>query len=130
MQVSIEKREQQRPKQWKKYLKNDQNKSDIVKFLLEDWSMTRNTYLFPPANFFNCASQIFRSIIKDGLIKCVSDLICDQEEADTKVFLCTKHAEAFGVSAACTSAVDSDITICAVFYFANIDSFVYRDWYK
>ena len=86
MQVRIEKREQQRPKQWKKYLRNDQNKLDNVKFLLEDWSMTRNAHLFPPANFFICALQIIRLILKDGLIKCVSELICDQEEADTKAF--------------------------------------------
>ena len=87
MQVRIEKREQQRPKHWKKYLRNDQNKSKNVKFLLEDWSHpTCNAHLFPPANFFNCPSQIFRLILKDGLIECVSELISDQEEADTKVF--------------------------------------------
>ena len=67
IQVRIEKREQQQPKQWKKYLRNDQNKWDIAKFLLEDWSMTRNAHLFPPANFFNCASQILRSILKIDL---------------------------------------------------------------
>ena len=86
--------------------------------------MTCNAYLFPPVNFLNCALQIFRLILKDGLIKCVSELICDQEEADTKVFLCTKHAESFEVSAACISTVDSDIAIYADFYFANINSYV------
>ena len=131
MPFRIEKRGQRRPKQWKKYLRNDQNKSKNVKFLLEDWSHpTRNAHLLPPANFFNCPSQTFRLSLKDGLIECVSELICDQEEADTKVFLCTKHAESFEVSAACISTVDSDIAIYAVFYFANINSYVYRDWYK
>ena len=92
--------------------------------------MTLNAQLFPPANFFNCASQIFRLILKDGLIKYVSELIGDQEEDDTKVYLCTKHAEALEVSAACISTVGSDIAIYAVIYFVNINSYVYRDWYK
>ena len=85
-------------------------------FLLEDWSYpTRNAHLFPPARFFNCASQIFRLSLKDGLIECVSELIFDQEEADTKVFLCTKNADARGISAAWISTVDSNISIYAVF---------------
>ena len=81
MQVRIEEIGEQLPKQWKKYLINDQNKSDNVKFLLEDWSMTSNAHLFPPAYFISCASQILRLILRDGRIKCVSALICHQEEA-------------------------------------------------
>ena len=86
--------------------------------------MTCNAHLFPPGNFVNCAAQTVRLILKDGLIKCVSELIYDQEETDTKVFLCTKHAELLEVSAACVSTVDSDIAIYAVFYFANINSYL------
>ena len=114
IRVRIEKREQKRLKQWKKYLRNDQNKFELVKFLLEDWSHpTRDAHLFPPTTilFLNCGSQLFRLSLEDGLIECVSELVCDQEEADTKVFLCTKHAEVLGVLASCISTVDSDIAI-------------------
>ena len=119
MRFRIEKSEEKRLKQWKKYLRNDQNKSELVKFLLEDWSdPTLYAHLFPPANilFLNCGSQFFRLSLKNDLIDCVSELVCDQEEADTKVFLCTKHAEALGVSAACVSTVDSDIAIYTLYF--------------
>ena len=62
MRVWIEKREQKRPKQRKKYLRDDQNKSEPAKFLLEDWSHpTRYAHLFPSATilFFNSGSQFF-----------------------------------------------------------------------
>ena len=134
MQVRIEKRGQQRPKQWKRYLRNYQNKLENVKFLLEDWSHPRRiAHLFWHANFFNCASQIFRLSLKDDLIKCVSESAFDQEEADTKNFLCTKHSEALGFWAACISTVDFDIAIYCnilqymIFYLANINSYVLRD---
>ena len=123
IRVRIEKREQKRLKQWKKYLRNDQNKFELVKFLLEDWSHpTRDAHLFPPATilFLNCGSQLFRLSLKDGLIECVSELICDQEKADTKVFLCTKHAELLGVSAACISTMNSDIAIYALYFALQI----------
>ena len=87
MRVQIEKKEQKQPKQWKKYLRNDQNKSELVKFLLEDWSHpTRYADLFPPATilFFDCGSQFFRLSLKDGLTESVSELVCDQEDADKK----------------------------------------------
>ena len=98
---------------------NDQNNSELGKFLLEDWSHpTHYAHLFPPAAilFFNCGSKLFRLSLKTDLIDCVSELVCDQEEADAKVFLCTKHAEALGVSPPCISTVDSDIAICALYF--------------
>ena len=118
--VWIEERKQKRPKQWKKYLRNDQNKSELVKLLLEDWSHpTRYAHLFSSATIllFNCGSQFVRLILQNGLIECVSELVCDEEEADTKLFLCAKHAEAHGVSAVCISTVNSDITIYALISF-------------
>ena len=74
MQVRIEKREEKRLRQWKKYLRNDQNKLELVKFLLEDWSdPTRYAHLFPPANilFLNCGSQFFRLSLMNDLIDCI-----------------------------------------------------------
>ena len=59
MGVQIKKKKQTRPKQWQQYLRNDQNKSELVKFLLGDWSHpTRYAHLFPPFTilFFNCHS--------------------------------------------------------------------------
>ena len=63
------------------------------------------------------------------LIQCVQDgevqsyeageLFSNQEEADTKGFLCCKHAEVMGHQHACIVTVDSDIVIYAI-YFARL----------
>ena len=70
--------------------------------------------------FFNCGSQFFRLSLKDGLIKCVFELVCDQKEADTKVILCTNLAAALRVSTACISTVNSDIAIYALYFAMQI----------
>ena len=95
----------------------------LVKFLLKDWLQSMPyTHLFVAATilFFNCRSQFFRLSLKDGLIKCVFELVCDQDEADTKVILCTNLAAALGVSTACISTVNSDIAIYALYFATQI----------
>ena len=87
----IKKKEQKRPKHWKKYLKNVQNKLELVKFLLENWlHRTLYAHLFPPATilFFNCGSQFFRLSLKDGLIKCVSELNPNHNNYHQRAMLC------------------------------------------
>ena len=36
--IRIDRREQRTPKQWVKFMRNGENKTDLVKFLLKDWS--------------------------------------------------------------------------------------------
>ena len=79
-----------------------------------------HTYLLLPQFFFNCGSQFFRLSLKDGLIEFVSEVIWNEEKANTKVFLCTKHSEALGVSVACISIVDSYIAIYALYFTLKI----------
>ena len=115
----LKKSEQKRLKKWKKYLRNDENISELVKFLLQDCShSTHYAHLFPLATIllFNCGSRFFRLSLKNCLIECVSELPCDQEEAYTKVFLCTKDVEALGASDTCISIVNSDIAIYALYF--------------
>ena len=129
MGVRIEKKVQKRLKQWKTYLRNNQNNLELGKFLLEDWSHpTHYAHLFPPATilFFNCGSKLFRLSLKNGLIDCVSELVCDQGEADAEVFFCTKHAEAIGVLPPYVSAVDSDIAIYVLYFPLQIFVFVFN----
>ena len=58
--------------------------------------------------------------LKDCPIECVSELVCDQEEADTKLFLCTKLVEALEVSAAGISTMDYDTAIYALYFALKI----------
>ena len=91
----------------------------------------RYPHIFSPVTIlsFDCGSQFFRLSLKNGLIDCVSKLICDQEEANTKGFLYTKHAEALGVSA--TWYFNSRFGYCnirTVFSFVNIETRTSDRW--
>ena len=44
MRYTIERRDQKKPKQWTKYLKDPENKTELVKFLHEDWSHQTRFY--------------------------------------------------------------------------------------
>ena len=81
--------------------------------------------------FSTVAHNFSKESLKNGLTECASELICDQDEADTKMFLCTKHTEALGVLG--YLYFNRRFRYChirAVFCFENIDSYVYPDWYK
>lgn len=71
MRVRIRKREQKRQKQWKIYLRNDQSKSELVKFLTEDWShSTPYAHLFVhPYLVFQLQLIIFSIESKNSLIE-------------------------------------------------------------
>ena len=71
--------------------------------------------------FVNLGSQVHKITLEDGKIHCVEEnaLATDQEEADTKVFLCVKQAKPCGYDKICVSAVDTDIVIYAI-YFSTI----------
>ena len=45
-----------------------------------------------------------------------TNLSSNQEEADTKVFLCAKHAESFGFQSVVIVTVDTDIAVYSVYF--------------
>ena len=45
-----------------------------------------------------------------------TSLSSNQEEADTKVFLCTKHAESFGFQSVVIVTVDTDIAVYSIYF--------------
>ena len=129
IRFQLSRREQKTPKQWKKYISHSQNKIDLVKFLLRDWSH--------PERFKDQIGnrRIYASVeekcymIKDvdGVIEAVeaNALFSNQEEADTKVILCCKHAEESGHQNVCIVTVDSDIAIYNIYYADRMNLNVY-----
>ena len=63
-----------------------------------------------------CPSR-FLSLFKFQII-CSEEtnLSSNQKEADTKVFLCTKHAESFGFQSAVIVTVDTDIAVYSIYF--------------
>ncbi|XP_057314196.1 uncharacterized protein LOC130655456 [Hydractinia symbiolongicarpus] len=129
LRVRIERRDQKKPSQLKKYMRNDENKKEITQFLLNDWSNeSRFVGLLDRREiYFNCLSKFFKIYVVNGRVCCEeeSSLENHQEEADTKVFLCCNHASVTGVDNACIVTVDSDIVIYAVHFENKIGINIY-----
>ena len=55
-----------------------------------------------------------------------TNLSSNQEEADTKVFLCAKHAESFGFQSVVIVTVDTDIAVYSIYFqqFLEVELFV------
>ena len=51
-----------------------------------------------------------------------SDISSDQEEADTKMFLCAKYCVLLGVSSICIHTVDADVLVLPFYYSAHANN--------
>lgn len=129
IRVKIDRREQKRPKQWNKYLKNAANKLDLVRFIFEDWSHPTRFFglISTKTVFVNVESKFYKLSTVDDEVHAEEeeDLSTDQEEADTKVFLCAKHAGENGEDNVCITTVDSDIGIYTLYFYNVINIRMY-----
>ena len=125
IRVQLTRREQKRPKQFKKFLCYGVNKIDLVKFFLNDWSDPERfkSTIGDTLIFFTLESRCYQLRVVDNKVvsKLEEDLCSNQEEADTKMFLCCNHAtQLIPHPNICVSTVDSDVAILAVYYKAQI----------
>ena len=58
----------------------------------------------------------------------VPELQSKQEEADTKMFLCAKHAASLGFESVNIITVDSDVAILSLYYQRRIDLSIYLEF--
>ena len=120
VRVKVERREQKKPKQWGRFMKDGENKTSLVKFLLEDWAdETRFIDVISYKKIYvNVESKFFVLQVENGSVTCSEseELETEQEEADTKVFLCCAHAASAGLNDVCISTVDTDIAIYALYF--------------
>lgn len=96
IRVQLTRRKQKRPKQFKKYLNDGGNKVDLVKFFLRDWSDPERfkQVIADRVLFFTVESKCYRLEVEENSVTCREEecLFSDQEESDTKLFLCCQHA--------------------------------------
>ena len=111
--------DQKLPTQKKKFLALRTNKTELIKFLLKDWS-TNNRHLNTLRSktiYFSCGDQGFKIDVHRDLIRKtnVTELSSNQEVADTKMLLAVKIAEEIGCTQAMIFTVDSDVGILACY---------------
>ena len=126
IRIKLERRTQKRPKQWSKYLKSGENKTDVIKFLLADWSDKDRfaELLTGIVLYVNVENNFYKLEVIAGKVVCNEEesIATNQEEADTKVFLCSKHASQSGSTHVCICTVDSDIPIYALYFQNKIEA--------
>ena len=83
------------PKDWNRFMSNDDNKTQLIKLLLHEWQ--KDTYanrLVGKKLFFVCGEECFCLSSKDGesvTKELQEDLCSSQEEADTRIILHCLH---------------------------------------
>ena len=72
IRIRIERRDQKRTKQWSKYLQSPENKTDLIRFLLKDWSDGNRFFTVLSGNktlYINVGPAFFK-------LYCHGDMVC------------------------------------------------------
>jgi len=89
-------RDQAVPKQFSRFLRNSENKLELLDFLLNDWSTNgvHCVLLEQRTLYFTIRDKAFAITSNEGRLSCntVAELESKQEEADTKMFLCASFS--------------------------------------
>ena len=116
VKVKITGSAQRCPKQWKKYLSSGENKNELSRFLLKEWSQDRYRHLIGNRHlFFALDMKCFRPSVVDDNVLCeeISALSSNHQEADTKLLIHAKHAAESGESTIIIKSQDTDVAILA-----------------
>ena len=118
-------RDQPKPKQFKKYLSHGPNEIELVQFLLRGWKVQPLRYhSFQYQDLFaTCQDKCYCLKLADDTVRKreILELSTLHEEADTKVFTCIKYVNSSGFDKAAIHAVDTDVVVLGFFYQAFID---------
>ena len=118
IRVKIFDGQQSCPKQWKKFLSADENKLELVDFLVQMWGSSRYAERLCGVQLFVCHRQLCSLLtLEDAfavLVSSVPDLTSDHEEADSRILLHTKHASNGGFSCVVISSSDTDVAVIGI----------------
>ena len=118
IRYEVRRREQAKPKQYDKFLRNPENKLSLIRFLLDDWKKKPPTILQGKEIYATLDDKGYHIFEKNGIVimEDSPDISSEQEEADTKMFLCAKYAPTIGASSVCINTIDTDVLILALYY--------------
>ena len=120
IKLKVMSKDQVAPKQWKKFLRDSENKINLVKFLVSDWSTSeRHAPVLEGKDLYvTIKDQGYCITANHGIlsIRQVPEISSEQEEADTKMFLCAQFAASLGFDSAEIVTVDSDVSILSLYF--------------
>ena len=131
LRITVTRGEQRIPKQFTKFLRNADNKIELIKFLVHDWSSNRKNQpiLENKVHYVTYTDKAYSISSTNNILKLnpVLEFQSSQEEADTKMFLCASFAADLGFSSVNIVTVDSDVAILSLYYQTKLDISLYLE---
>lgn len=100
-------------RQWRKFLLSPTNKSQLIRFISEEWQKERYKEKLAGKTIFVTTEEKCFEITSEGT-RYREDLKSEQEEADTRVLLHAAHAAASGYKAVVVASEDTDVFVLCV----------------
>ena len=74
IRLKVEHADQTRPKQWQKFLRDPKNKTELISFILQDWTSSPRhaPNLFDRVIFFSIESKFYKVTGNEGEVKLLS----------------------------------------------------------
>ena len=118
--INISSRDQKTPSSqtsWKRFLAEGHNKTSLIKFLSQEWSSSvYSSILATRQLYITVEEKCF--VIENDTVKTCDDLVCFQEEADTRIIFHLKHASDQGFKLIKVESPDTDVELLLI-SFAN-----------
>ena len=129
--MKISRRDRKRPQQFDNFLRLSESKTDLVRFLINDWSTnTIHAKILEDELYVTVEDKAF-CISSNGsklsMVLC-NRLSNEQEETDTKVFLCAQVAFDIGFERVNIVTVDTDVAILGMYFRSMLTGKIYLQY--
>ena len=111
--------------QWSQFLKNAQNKSELIRFLAEEWKKPVYLEQLGEKKFF-IAFERRCILLENGAVQEVDALSCNHEEADTRLLFHANHAARNGYQNIVLVADDTDVMIIGVALTSDVNGIIFQ----
>ena len=122
IRTTLRQREQKVPVNFEKFLNNSKNKLELMDFLESDWSSTLRCAecIGDKEILVTVKNDGYKIFCRNNIPSCVEtpEICSDQEQADTKMFLCAAFELTLNFNSVCIVTTDTDILILGC-YFSN-----------
>ena len=116
-----------KPKNWRSFLSEGDNKTKFIEFLLADWTTEQKRELIPEGKelFVTLCEKCWKITREEEAIE-IETLKTSQEEADTHIVLHAKHAYEYGYQVVLIVSDDTDVFILLISFSTQIGANLFQ----
>ena len=105
--------------QWREFLKDSTNKNNLIKFMVTEWQLQENrNKLGGTIVYATCMERCVQ--IKADAVEDIEELMCTQEEADTRLLLHAAHIAQFQYEYIIVHSEDTDVRLLCIAFASQI----------